>query len=107
MKFDARSSRRLRLRRPAAAMTAFGPAQLLDLGSSSVALCHDWHVEKGETTWLEFNWTGRLMRLDCEVRTCRYSRAEARYRSGLLIRGGLSADEFKKRVQAELAKGTA
>lgn len=104
MRFDTRKSRRLKLRRPAAAMTSFGPAQLVDLGPKSVALLSEWSAEKGATTWLEFNWGGYLMRLDCEVRSCRFSRGDGRNRSGLLICGGFSADEFRNRVKNELAK---
>lgn len=102
MKFDPRRSRRLRLKRPAAVMTSFGPAKLLDLGPASLALSHDWAAEKGATTWLEFSWSGRLMRLECEVRRIRYVKADAHYRSGLLITGGVSAEDYKKRVRNEL-----
>jgi hypothetical protein len=103
--FDARKSRRLRLKRRAAAMTGFGPAEIVDLSPNSLALLHDWSAEKGAETWLEFSWAGRLIRLDCEVRTCRRSPADAKYRSGVLVRGGFSADEFRQRVEAEIAKG--
>ena len=104
MRFDARSSRRLRLRRPAAAITGFGPAHIVDLTPKSIAITHEWPVTKGVTTWLEFSWAGRLMRLDCEVRSTRYSRADAKHRSGLIVSGGFSASEFERRVRDELAK---
>lgn len=85
-------------------MTAFGPANILDLGVRSLAVTHDWPVGKGAAIWLEFNWSGRLMRIDCEVRTSRYSRADAKYRSGLIVSGGPAAAEFEKRVRTELEK---
>lgn len=85
-------------------MTGFGPANIIDLTPKSIAITHGWPAAKGATTWLEFSWAGRLIRLDCEVRSTRYSRADATHRSGLVVSGGLSASEFERRVRDELAK---
>ena len=102
MKFDARRSKRLRLKRPAQAMTGLGPADLVDVGPESLALVHKWPAEKGTTTWVEFTWAGTPIHLKCEIRVSRLSPSDSNYRSGCIVRGGLSAAEFRQRVEKAL-----
>ena len=83
-------------------MTGFGRVDIIDCGVNSVGVRHETAVEKGMQTWLEFTWSGRLIRLDCEVRSSKVPRGEDRYRTGLMIRGGASAEEYRRRVTEAL-----
>lgn len=84
-------------------MTGFGPVHILDVGPKAVGIRHEAAAERGSTTWLEFSWAGRILRLDCEVRTSRKPRAENKFRTGLAVIGGLGAEEYRYRVEEALA----
>ena len=107
MKFDSRKSKRLRLKRSAQAMTSLGPAELVDVGPNSLAIIHKWPVQKGAAFWIEFPWAGFVMRLNCEVRVTRPAPHADGLRSGCLVTGGQTADEFKKRVEKALENAPA
>ena len=102
MRFDSRGSRRLRLKRAANGMTGFGPVNIIDLGPNGLGIGHDCPLQRGATTWIEFYWGETMIRLNCEVRTTRASVGEMKFASGLLILGGLSADDYRRRVEAEI-----
>ena len=102
MRFDSRRSRRLRLKRPAMGMTGAGPVNIIDLGPNGLGIMHDCPLQRTATTWIEFHWGETLIRLHCEVRVTRPSTGEMKFASGLLILGGPSADEYRRRIEAEI-----
>ena len=63
---------------------------------------HDSTLQRGTTSWVEFYWGETLIRLHCEVRATRASTGEMKFASGLLILGGPSLDEYRRRVEAEI-----
>lgn len=104
MKFDHRSSPRLRLKRGAPAQTIYGPVEIIDFSPAGIGVCSDFPIALRAIIWLEFNWGATLMRLECEVRSSSLSRADGKYRSGLSVRGGMTADMYRKLIERELAK---
>jgi len=102
MRFDSRGSRRLRLKRAARGMTGFGPVNIIDLGRNGLGVGHDWPLQRGATTWVEFHWGETLIRLHCEVRATRASTGEMKFASGFLVLGGPSADDYRRRIEAEI-----
>jgi hypothetical protein len=85
-------------------MTGSGPVNIVDLGPSGLGILHNCPFHRGATTWVEFYWGETLVRLHCEVRTTRPSTGENQFASGLLILGGPSADEYRRRIEAEIEK---
>ena len=104
MKFDNRSSPRLRLKRGAPGVTRYGPVEIVDFSPSGIGICSDFPIDVHFPLWLEFNWGTTPMRLECEVRSCIHSRADGKYRSGLQVRSAQSADTYRKLVERELQK---
>ena len=102
MRFDSRKSRRLRLKRAAKGMTGSGPVNIIDLGPNGLGIGHDFPLPRGTTTWLEFYWGETLIRLHCEIRATRASTGEMKFFSGLLVLGGPSADDYRRRIEAEI-----
>ncbi len=104
MKFDLRRAPRLRLKRSAPATSKFGVVEIFDVTPGGLGIAHDFRLEKGAQLWLEFTWAGRPLRLECEVRSTQRRANETKQRSGLVIRGGASADEYRRLVERELEK---
>lgn len=104
MKFDNRTSPRLRLKKGAPATTRFGPVEIVDFAPAGIGICSDFPIDTTTPLWLEFKWGQTPMRLECEVRSCVHSRADGKYRSGLQVRQAYSGDMYKKLVERELDK---
>lgn len=104
MKLDLRSAPRLRLARPAPATTKFGPVEILDFGPTGLGICNDFQLERGVTFWMELKWGNRSLHLNCEVRSWRLAASGMRYRTGLCVKSGGSADEYRQLVEKEIAK---
>jgi hypothetical protein len=105
MKFDNRTSPRLRLKRGAPATTRYGGVEIVDFSPLGIGICSDFPIDVHNPVWLEFKWGTTPVRLECDVRSCVHSRADGNYRTGLSIRAGMhSAAMYKLLVEKELAK---
>ncbi len=103
-KFDHRSGRRLRLKKPANGMVMGGRVEIYDLGASSVGVEHQMDMTAGSRTFLEFNWSGTVFRLSCHVARSRKTDRAGWFRSGLTVDQDRSEAqvEFCRRVRAAL-----
>ena len=90
------------MKRAASGLTGSGPVSILDLSPTGLGIVHDCPLQRGATTWVEFYWGETLIRLHCEVRGTRESTGEMKFASGLVILGGLSAEDYRRRVETEL-----
>lgn len=103
MKFDARRTPRLRLKRSAPATTRLGAVEIIDVTPPGLGISHDFKIERTAVITLEFTWGGKPLELECEIRSTREV-SPGKYRSGLSIFGGPSAVEFRKLVEREIEK---
>jgi hypothetical protein len=103
MKFDNRSGRRLHLKRPAPGFILGGRVGIVDVAAGSIGIEHDFPLDLGSRTFLEFSW-GKPMRLSCVV--ARTERVKSGYRSGLTVDPAKSPDfaEFNRRITEALEK---
>ncbi len=104
MKFDHRTSPRLRLKRGAPATTRYGAVEIVDFSPAGIGICSDFPIDVHMPLWLEFKWGATPMRLECEVRSCVHSRADGKFRTGLAVRGPSIAETYRKLVERELEK---
>jgi hypothetical protein len=104
MKFDLRADRRLHLKRPAAGLLLGAPVEIHDLGIRSIGIELETELTPGTRAYLEFSWTGTVIRLSCRVASTRRAKyREGWCRSGLVIeRDSESRDEYLRRVEAAL-----
>jgi hypothetical protein len=104
VKFDQRRGRRLHLKRPAPGLVLGGRVGIVDVGIDSVGIEHDFPLDLGSRTFLEFSWGNRPMRLSCIV--ARTHKVKSSFSSGLTIDPAKSPDvgEFMKRVREALEK---
>ncbi len=97
MNFEQRADRRLRLKRPAPAMTRLGRAAISDLCASGISMVHDFPLKVGDRVLIEFNWNGIPMRLNCSIATTRRIDSGS-FLSGMIVRAGESAILYKRWV---------
>jgi hypothetical protein len=100
-RFDQRAGRRLYLKRPVPAVILGGRVGIVDVGVENIGIEHDFPLELGHRTFLEFSWGNRAMRLTCIVaRTDRVMASPERYRSGLIVEpNSPDLEEFARRVR--------
>jgi hypothetical protein len=70
-KFDKRAGRRLHLKRPAPALIPGGRVGIVDVGVESIGSEHDFPLELGHRTFLEFSWGNRTTNSAKSDRSCR------------------------------------
>lgn len=75
-----------------------GRADILDMSVNGMGIRHDVPLKLGEETFVEFKWSGALIQLRCQVSTTRPDRTGHGHCSGLQVTGGVSANDYKKRV---------
>lgn len=102
MMFEHRADRRLRLKKPAPAMTPQGRVAISDVSTSGIALAHDFPLKVGDRIHLEFSWNGIPMRLNCTVAAARRNERGASFVSGMIVRVGESAILYKRWVSDAL-----
>ena len=103
-RFDHRSGRRLRLKKPANGMVMGGRVEIHDVGINSVGVEHKMALSPGSRTFLEFTWSGTIFRLSCHVARTRAADRRDWFRSGLTVDADRSEAqmEFVRRVKAGL-----
>ncbi|HET7711147.1 MAG TPA: PilZ domain-containing protein [Thermoanaerobaculia bacterium] len=98
MLFEHRSDRRLRLKKPAPAMTPSGRMTILDVSTTGMAVAHDFCVKVGDRVLVEFTWNGVPIRLNCTFATTRPNSNGVGFTSGVIVRAGESAALYKRWV---------
>jgi hypothetical protein len=107
LKFDLRGGRRLHLGRPAGGFVLGGRVDILDISARSLGIEHDFPLTLGSSTFLEFSWGDKAIRLSCRVaRTRPVKGRQGFYRTGLEIDRDNSAGGavYAKLVEAALKK---
>lgn len=101
-RFESRYKPRVAPRRPIRAFVAAGPAEILNVSESGIAIRHDAPMKAGTETLVEFEWgTSRLV-LRCLV-IHSVPLITGGYRSGLtLARVDGPAAEYRRRVAAAI-----
>lgn len=102
--FEHRGDRRLHLRRAAPGLTPLGRIEITDVSTTGLGIRHDFGVKAGDRTIIEFTWSGMLLRLNCTVAASRKDPGSGRSQSGLIVRSGESAAQYKSRVAEALAR---
>ncbi len=92
------------MKRNAPATSRLGSVEIFDVTPTGLGITHDFRMEKGTQLWLEFTWAGRPLRLECEVRSIHRRGDGSKQPSGLLVRGGPSADDYRRLVEREIEK---
>ena len=86
-------------------MVIGGRVDIIDLAIDAIGVEHDFALQVGASTFLDFWWGNTHIRLSCEVtRTRPVKEHTGRYRSGLKIHRSASESiaEYEKRIEAAL-----